>query len=140
MRDKKVVILIVLSIFAVISLVYGIVASPKARVKNVQAGAQKNLQQVPASEDLSSLRRRAKRSKFTSWKRNPFTLQKAPSTAFNGLVLGGIMFDKEKPLALINNDVVKIGDNIGGNIIVDIKQDRVILNNGTSNFELKISK
>lgn len=46
------------------------------------------------------------------------------------------MWDKEKPLAIINDAIVKIGDKVSGNIIVDIKQDKVILNDGTNDFEL----
>ena len=139
MRDKKLVILIVLSIFAVISLIYGIVASSKGKVKKAPTVTGENLQQA-SSQELVFSERRAKRSKFTSWKRNPFTLQKTSSKAFKGLVLSGIMWDKGKPLAIINGEIVKIGDNVSGNIVVDIKQDRVILNDGIKDFELKLGQ
>ena len=48
------------------------------------------------------------------------------------------MWDKEKPIAIINGEIIKVGDNVGGNIVVDIKQDRVILNDGAKDFELKL--
>ncbi len=48
------------------------------------------------------------------------------------------MWDKEKPLTIINDEIVKIGGNVSGNIVVDIRQDRVILNAGAANFELRL--
>ncbi|MDI6758204.1 MAG: hypothetical protein QMD94_00795 [Candidatus Omnitrophota bacterium] len=53
-----------------------------------------------------------------------------------GLRLVGIIWDKKGSLAIINNDIVKIGDKIGAVTVVDIKQDRVILNDGSRNIEL----
>jgi len=48
------------------------------------------------------------------------------------------MWDKEKPMAIINGEIVKIGGNVSGNTVVDIKQDRAILNDGAIDFELKL--
>ncbi len=56
------------------------------------------------------------------------------------LNLAGIIWDKDKPLALINNDVVGVGDYVKGNIIVSIKNDRVILNDGVKEFEIRIDQ
>jgi len=56
------------------------------------------------------------------------------------VILSGIMWDKEQPLAIINDIVVKKGDTVGGNIVVKIEEDRVILNNGESDFELKLGQ
>lgn len=82
--------------------------------------------------------RTAQKTDYDSWLRSPFTLQKTSTKISNGLILNGIMWDKETPLAIINNDIVQTGDNISGNIVVEIKQDRVILNNGSGNFELRL--
>ncbi len=57
-----------------------------------------------------------------------------------GLRLTGIMGDKKDSLAIINGDIVKIGDKIGAVIVVDIKQDRVILNDGFRNIELVLKE
>jgi len=54
--------------------------------------------------------------------------------------LNGILWDSRQPLAIINNKVVKKGDKIAGNVVVNIKEDRVILSDGSNLFELRIEK
>ena len=43
------------------------------------------------------------------------------------LTLSGILYSKELPLAIINNQTLKIGEEIEGAKILDIKEDRVII-------------
>jgi len=52
--------------------------------------------------------------------------------------LNGIFWDKQGPVALINDNFVKKGESIDSAIVVEIKQDRVILNDGTHTFEVKL--
>lgn len=135
MKNKKVIILIVLSIFAVISLIHGMVARPRAKTAGQDITGKKEL--LPPQSGFS-VERRAKRSKFTSWKRNPFVAG-GTSTASN-LVLSGIIWSKSKPKAMIGDMIVTKGTKIEGNTVVDIKPDKVILNDGTKDFELKLEK
>ena len=65
--------------------------------------------------------------------------KKAPAPA-PVITLTGILWDKDKPLAIINNRVVKIGDTAGGSRVVEIKENSVILNDGTKDFELKLGR
>jgi len=58
----------------------------------------------------------------------------------NVLNLSGILWDKLMPLAVINNKVVKIGDKVGGSVLVDIKQDRVILSEGSLTREIRLGQ
>ena len=44
------------------------------------------------------------------------------------------------PRAIINNAIVGVGDTISGSTVVDIKKDRVIFNDGTEYFEVRISR
>jgi len=57
----------------------------------------------------------------------------------NTLSLSGIIWDAQKPLALINGMTVKVGDAVGNYVIVSIEQDKVILNDGAKDFELKLN-
>jgi type II secretory pathway component PulC len=135
MQNKKVIILIALAIFAVISLIHGIMAKPKAKTAIpgiITAG------ELQAPQGGLFVERRAKRSKFTSWKRSPFVAS-GTSTSSN-LVLSGVIWNKDKPKAMIGDIIVTKGSKIEGNTVVDIKPDRVILNDGTKDFELKIAK
>jgi type II secretory pathway component PulC len=135
MQNKKVTVLIILSIFAVISLIHGITARPKTRAAQQNIAAGKKLM---APQGGFSVERRATRSKFTSWKRSPFVPSGTPASP--NLVLSGIIWNNIKPKAMINDMILTKGDSVGENRIIDIKPDRVILNDGTKNFELKMGK
>ena len=138
MQNKKVLTLIILSVFAVISLIYGIMAKPaKGRAGKVSLSQNKNLTSPTACVIEN---RRAKHSKFKSWKRNPFVPVVSNVPQQSNLVLSGIIWNKEKPKAIIGEAIVTKGDKIGGNTVVDIKPDKVILNDGTKEFELKLEK
>lgn len=86
------------------------------------------------AEKISTpVKRRAKRTRFTSWGRNPFA-QKGSSSAASDLA--GILWDDKSPKAIIGGIVVGKGDVVGGNTVVDIQRDRVILNDGARDFEV----
>ena len=140
MQNKKVIALIVLSALAVISLIYGAVAPSKSKFKSAAAGKQvaaAPAQDAPKSAVLTA--RRPKRSQFKTWKRNPFASGFTAST-MTELTLNGIIWNKSTPKAMIGDAIVVKGDTIGENKVIDIKPDRVILNDGTKDFELKMEK
>ncbi len=76
-------------------------------------------------------------SKFKEEGRNPFTLAKG-ITAMKGLDLMGILWDVESPQAIINGEIVGVGDMIKGNEVIAILKDRVILKNDEKKFELEL--
>lgn len=138
-QDKKILILIIVSIAAFFSLLYGILTPSKIKrqIMSKTTAVSRRTQEVvtPIEKGLLEGRGTA-RSAYQSWGRDPFS----PS-AINRAVdleLNGILWDKESPKAIINEDIVGIGDIVKGNIIVDIRQDTVILNDGLSDFELTL--
>jgi hypothetical protein len=60
-------------------------------------------------------------------------------TSISDLQLEGVMVGGEN-LAVINGKVLKVNDKIGEFSIKAIRQDRVILERGGSDFELKLKK
>lgn len=140
MQDKKVVALIVLTVLAVISLIYGVMAPPKGRVRSA-APVERQFAATPPQnvKSVISTDRRAKRSQFNAWKRNPFTAGQAGSVA-TALTLNGIIWSKTTPKAMIGDVMVVKGDTIGDNKVVDIRPDKVILNDGTKDFELTMER
>jgi len=136
MRNKKVIALIILSILAVISLIYGITASPKTRVKNVTVSQS---QTVTSSPSVVSTQRRARRSQYKIWKKSPFAREQVKSQAPK-MILNGIIWNNVRPRAMIGGEVLTKGDTVSGNKIIDIRPDKVILNDGTSDFELTMEK
>jgi hypothetical protein len=82
-----------------------------------------------ADKDLSSLR-------------DPFAFpavqaEYSASLPILKIKLNAILWDKDRSLAVINHNVVKKGDKAGHYTVIDIKADRVILNDGTKDIELK---
>lgn len=57
------------------------------------------------------------------------------------LQLQAIFYEKEKPIAKINNKIVKIGDRIGNRIVIDILKDKVVIYDydQAKNFELMLN-
>ena len=138
MRNKKLLILIVLSIGAVFSLIYGTVTSSKGRLKPsvshlvIKQGKNSQL----AKEDISA-KSRPKRTDFASWGRNPFMLKKVKDKK---LTLNGIIWDAKNPQAVINGEIVGVGDKVSKYSVVDININAVVLNDGKRDFELRLGK
>ena len=143
MQNKKVIALIILAVLAVISLIYGVTASPKSRAKSA-AIAERQAAITPAQSAATSIiaaTRRPKRSQCKTWKRSPFVSGLPTSTTTTmKLTLNGIIWDKTNPKAIIGDAIVVKGDTVGANKVVDIQPDKVILNDGTKDFELKLEK
>ena len=136
MQNKKVIIAIVLCIGAVISLIYGITSGPNRR-RTVTSASERSTDKIaPTARHIIPIERHAAKTNFVSWDRNPFTQKKVIGP--KELTLSGVIWDDKEPKALINNVVVGIGDEIEGNTVIDIKQDSVILNDGTEDFILKL--
>jgi len=140
MQNKKLIILIVLSVFAAISLFRGITTPSKYRVKSLSAPAVSRTQPAGAERAAAhlSMERRAKRTRFKSWKRSPFVSGEKPASAT--LVLSGIIWTNENPKAMIGDMIVRKGDRVNNSTVIDIRPDKVIMNDGTKNFELKLEK
>jgi len=52
--------------------------------------------------------------------------------------LEGILWEDARPTAIINGDVVAVGDSISGAKVIRIEKDDVILNNGVSDIKLSL--
>jgi hypothetical protein len=142
MENKKVIVLIVLAVAAVISLTYGILTPPKGRrlaSEGPAVGRQlRNIRQTQAVKIIPR-ERSAKKTKYTSWGRNPFAPKKvivaAPPPE---LILHGIVWYGGEPKAMINEEIVGIGDTISSRTVILIDQAGVTLSDGTKEYILKI--
>ena len=73
------------------------------------------------------------------WGRDPFVLVQTSSSGMStSLNLGGILWDKKKPKAMINDNIYGVGDKIGEIEILDIKKDRVIVKEGDATRTIKL--
>lgn len=141
MENKKLILLITLIFLAVLSLLYGIFTP--SRVKRELSSKSDALAPESPRPFQSSIsqERPSRRSDYTSWGRNPF-LPKEVQVSVTGrrLVLDGIAWDRKSPRAVVNDRIVAVGDEVGGSTVVEIRKDRVILNNGAANFELRLGR
>jgi len=76
--------------------------------------------------------------------RDPFALpevKRGPASAVSGLNLAGITTNGAgKAIAIINENMVSVGGKIGYFTVVDITSNRVILTDGTQNYELTLKQ
>ena len=81
-------------------------------------------------------------SKSIELKRDPFISVPIVSekSLHPEISLTGILWDKAKPLAIIDGNVVKKGQRVGNKTIVEIKQDRVILSDGQVISEIRLGQ
>lgn len=79
------------------------------------------------------------------WGRDPFNLHEADQSggidSITSLKLMGITVgEKTKSMAIINNEIVSIGSKIGKFTVLKIAPGKVIVTDGQTNYELKISQ
>jgi hypothetical protein len=145
MQNKKLIALIILSIGAVISLIYGITTPSKirrdiARESNVVVSRSDEGAGTAVGRVIYTKRYREKTT-FRSWGRNPFIEKGSPAAQDTPrLTLNGIVWDKESPTAIINGEIVGVGDKIGKITVVSIRKTTVTLNDGVKNFRLRIEE
>lgn len=78
-----------------------------------------------------------KKSSHADWGRNPFVFSSGVS---QDITLGGILWDINRPAAIISGEIVSKGDSVGRYVVVDVQQDRVILNDGQKDIDLRLGK
>ncbi|MEI8350174.1 MAG: hypothetical protein WCI77_08480 [Candidatus Omnitrophota bacterium] len=74
--------------------------------------------------------------------RDPFTRSQIANTAKedSSINLSGIIWDTKNPKAVINGEILSVGEKVKGNLIVEIRPDKVILSDGERQFEVSMNK
>lgn len=88
---------------------------------------------VPQTQTLA---RRTRKSEYPEWGRDPFFAGQASRGAALGLQ--GIVMDPLSPFAIINGEVIKEGETIGGATVVLIQKTKVILKKGKEEIVLEL--
>lgn len=139
-KNKKLVLLIFLSILAVASLIYGILTPPGGRRSSAEKPFPSGHAPSSTSKDPSLPERTFQRGEHALWGRTPFFPKAADfqTTANAVFVLNGIVWDGHLSQALINDQIVTVGRQVDGSRVVRIEKDRVVLNDGSQDFELRL--
>ncbi|MBI5144441.1 MAG: hypothetical protein HZA30_05180 [Candidatus Omnitrophica bacterium] len=78
------------------------------------------------------------------WGRDPFILQEIAQGSLDDIsnlkLMGITAGEKARPMAIINNEIVSAGSEIGKFKVLKISKDRVIVSDGEKDYELKISQ
>jgi hypothetical protein len=107
-------------------------ALPEADAFSVAPAAKRSLDTITALQ--------AKRWE-SGWGRDPFWALSDSTGKLNELELKGISFSKKKKgYAFINDQIVGVGDTMGGYEISRIEKDRVMLTRGAQTFFLTFSE
>jgi len=78
------------------------------------------------------------RARDLAWERDPFSLGTS-GAAVSGLELSGILWDPTAPVAILNGQMVHVGQECEGYRIVEIAKDRVTVTDGAETFSLSIT-
>lgn len=114
-------------------------AKPAARsTKTAALGATASIKPADLERVIEQSRSELTESQLSSI-RDPFTRQKQLTSRLGSsdLVLSGIIWEEEKPIALINDQLLMEGEAIGDFKVVKIMRDEVILARGAERFILK---
>lgn len=120
-------------------------AASGSPVSSVESMPQENPQVRPEhalSPKHTSSKDAAKRTDPV-WGRDPFVREESVISADAGvssLKLMGITAGGSKSMAIINNEIVNTGSRIGKFTVIKIVKDRVVLTDGSENFELILNK
>ncbi len=84
---------------------------------------------------------------LSAWGDDPFRLKKLPkisspraTSVRRGWSLSGILYNANDPVAIVNKRPVRVGQNIDGATVLNIEQNRVILEHNGKRQTLRVSK
>ncbi|TAN63063.1 hypothetical protein EPN16_00395 [bacterium] len=135
MADKKKIILTILAAISLLVWLRGFGVFSKNKQAREAAIIKTSGPILSAPQGMA-----VPRTRYKDYKRNPFSAADLGRDEGPGLQLGGIISDNEGLYALINDQVVRAGDSVGANKVIDIKENKVILNDGGKDIELKLEE
>ena len=126
-------ILIVVMAFVWGPVIFG--SGSKSKGDNSTSRVNKNMQEGMSGFAVPSVASQKKaKTAYARWGSNPFMLKRTPK-AIN---LEGILWDANDPKAIINGNIVGVGETVEGKMIVEIKANSVIIKGDDGEeFELK---
>lgn len=125
----------ILAVILVLACVRTYMQMQAKKIKRYGAGAAA-VEAVSADQAVPLYAALAEEAGRISAERDPFF--PVPKISASSIVLNGILWDENQPTAIINNEIVQVGQSVNGKVIVGIWKDRVILSDGDKEVELKM--
>lgn len=136
--NKRIVLVVGLGAAAVLSLIYGVLTPSKLRRDLSAKGEPVQPSSPQLVKPIVPRARALRRTAYASWGKNPFAVTESRAERSSKVVLNGIAWDERNPKVMINDQIVGVGDEIGGNKVVSIRDNGVTLNDGERDFELTL--
>ena len=143
--NKKQKIEFAITAAGIMFLIFMLIANAAQRVhKRKKILAEINTKSAPfLSEAVSFGRSKLKESAIKEgWARDPFfpgSSSVAADSNLAGLALDGILWGSDNPYAIINNDIVTVGDIVDDAMILEINEDNVIVEQDDERYILRVS-
>ena len=95
----------------------------------------------PASPAVVSVAGKAELWDSIKWGKDPFLLDASnvKGQGLEDMVLNGIVSDPKNPYAIINNNVVKLGDKVNDMIVIEINEKSVVLEQDGKKHTLELN-
>lgn len=143
---KEIAITAVLIIVLAVVVINNLKGRPGKKPKGTQESSGVTGILSPSSvtvfADKGIIETQKERAGTLAWGRDPFVYLETEtdkSYRSEALLLKGISLGRGKPgFAFINNEIVKVGDIIGGYEVIRIQRDRVLLKKGSQVFYLTL--
>lgn len=118
--EKQKLEIIIISLSVVVFLVF--------LSSTITRKTRKAPKETPITETIPSKTYKPVTPEELQWGRDPFILYQYKSARTEeGLLLTAVIWDEEKPLAVINDEVVGIGQEIGGYRVIKINKNSAVL-------------
>lgn len=127
---KKQKIEITITVIGIIFLINLLIGNIKGiRRQEISTGGIEEEIDTFVSSQILTARTETESEVKNDWGRDPFSFTTSGmfDAGLEGLVLNGIVWDIHEPYAIINNDVVKPGDKVGGMTVIEITETNVVL-------------
>jgi hypothetical protein len=111
-------------------------ASGPAPVQDV-LGEVREIVPQDASGVLAKRAEQRTRGARLAWRRDPF-LRGATAGGPAGLLLAGILWDATAPIAMINGQMLRVGEEVDGYRVTAIFHDHVSLTDGATAYDLSL--
>ncbi len=130
-------------LFVVMAFVWGPIfmgTNPKNKAdnntRNIGVASGGNISNMDLIELSRGSKRKKAKTSHADWGRNPFII----GYDSKALIVEGIFWDEKNPKAILNGNIMGIGDQVGSSAIVTITQNSVIVKSESGVIELHLGE
>lgn len=85
---------------------------------------------------MGYVKRQSQRTTYTEWGRNPFAPKGVPTGIYTKIRLSACLSSDGVPCAIINDEIVHVGDVVDGKTVEEITENSVILSDEKRRYKV----